>query len=204
MHRRKLKVRAKKDEEAARQFLRNKEKPKALLALRHKKFQDELIKQVDGSMMKLEELIGNVEMAQMQQAVVSALAQGTKALKKAQEGLSVDYVQKLMEENDEAQMQCEELNALLNGHGVSDDDADILKELRQIQEEHALEVEETIPKVPDHDLPEAEKVVDSSKESSKESMEKPKENSKAKSKEAAEKKAKTEKAIQKAREAVPA
>ena len=47
MHRRKLKVRAKKDEEAARQFLRNKEKPKALLALRHKKFQDELIKQVD-------------------------------------------------------------------------------------------------------------------------------------------------------------
>ena len=97
-----------------------------------------------------------------------------------------------------------ELNALLNGHGVSDDDADILKELRQIQEEHALEVDETIPKVPDHDLPEAEKVVDSSKESSKESMEKPKENSKAKSKEAAEKKAKTEKAIQKAREAVPA
>ena len=62
-------------------------------------------------------------------AVVSALAQGTKALKKAQEGLSVDYVQKLMEENDEAQMQCEELNQLLNGHGVSDDDADILKEL---------------------------------------------------------------------------
>ena len=117
-----------------------------------------------------------------------------------------------MEENEDAQMQCEELNELLNGHGVSDDDADILKELQQIQEEHALEIEEIIPKVPDHDLPDVEKVTETAKESASET-EKPKkeggakkssakENAKAKGSE--EKSKRTEKAIKKAREAVPA
>ena len=44
-----------------------------------------------------------------------------------------------MEDNDEAQMHCEELKELLNEHLIADDDADILKELEQIDEEHALE-----------------------------------------------------------------
>merc|ERR1719159_18232 len=90
-------------EETARQLVAEGKKERAMLALRRKKQCQQLALECDQHLMRLEELIQSIEMAQIQKDTVDALAAGTKTLKKVQASIGgIDYVQRILDEKDEA------------------------------------------------------------------------------------------------------
>lgn len=87
----------------ARQSLAAGDKPRALLALRRKKYQEQLLSRTDGQLQQLEQLVRNVEFAQIQKDVVFGLQQGTKVLKEIHAEMGgIERVELLMGESAEA------------------------------------------------------------------------------------------------------
>merc|ERR1719229_1743253 len=62
--------------EICKQLLKQKKRDKAKLALRKKKFQMNLLEKARGQLLNIEELIENVEAAQMQQDIFKAMQTG--------------------------------------------------------------------------------------------------------------------------------
>ena len=87
----------------ARECLRLDDRPRALLALRRKKYQVSLLKKTDAQLDQLEKLIGSVEFALVQKDVVFGLSQGTKVLQTIHKEMGgLEGVEKLMGETEEA------------------------------------------------------------------------------------------------------
>ena len=90
-------------------LLKEDKKAMALLALKRRKQQGDLIQQTEEHLLKVNGLISNVEMASMQAELVKALAAGNEALRRMQSEVSVDYVSQLMDENSELQYDVSEV-----------------------------------------------------------------------------------------------
>lgn len=89
--------------EIAKQMLAANNKPRALLALRRKKYQEQLLAQTDAQLQQLEQLVRNVEFAQIQKDIVFGLQQGTKVLKEIHVEMGgIERVEMLMGESAEA------------------------------------------------------------------------------------------------------
>jgi charged multivesicular body protein 6 len=79
------------------------DKPRALLALRRKKYQESLLAKTDAQLEQLEKLTSSVEFALIQKDVLFGLQQGTKVLKEIQREMGgIENVEKLMGETAEA------------------------------------------------------------------------------------------------------
>jgi len=90
--------------EIAREFLRQGNKSKALLALRRKKYQETLLAKTDQQLAQLENLTSDVEFALVQKDVVFGLQQGTSVLKEIHKEMGgLDKVEMIMGESQEAQ-----------------------------------------------------------------------------------------------------
>jgi len=137
-HRRRLKAQLARDVEIAHQLVRENRKPQAMLALRKKKWHDKLLLDVESQASRLEELIDQVEFAQVQKDIVDALAAGVATLKRVNKEIGgADYVQKLMDEHEEAVMEQQEISDMLAGYGVAVDDSEAIAELSKLQEQFA-------------------------------------------------------------------
>lgn len=87
----------------ARECLAKGDKPKALLALRRKKYQESLLAKTDAQLEQLEKLTSSVEFASIQKDVLFGLQQGTGVLKEIQKEMGgIENVEKLMGESEEA------------------------------------------------------------------------------------------------------
>lgn len=87
----------------AKTLLSQGDKPRALLALRRKKYQESLLQKTDAQLEQLEQLTSSVEFALVQKDVVFGLQQGTKVLGEIQKEMGgIEHVEKLMGENAEA------------------------------------------------------------------------------------------------------
>ncbi len=87
----------------ARECLARGDKPKALLALRRKKYQESLLGQTDAQLEQLEKLTSSVEFALVQKDVVFGLQQGTTVLKEIHKEMGgLENIEKLMGEGEEA------------------------------------------------------------------------------------------------------
>ncbi|CEM02551.1 unnamed protein product [Vitrella brassicaformis CCMP3155] len=155
IHKRKLQSTISSDLSAAKRFIETKKKSLALLALKKKKHHETLIDQCDQHLLKIAELISNVEYAQVQETLVKALEVGNAAMKKMQQEISLDYVERLVEESEEARAYQQEVNAMLFKDGITDQDTDVLADLRRIEEEEAQAVIENVPSPPTAELPPA-------------------------------------------------
>lgn len=119
-------------------MVRENRKPQAMLALRKKKWHDKLLLDVESQASRLEELIDQVEFAQVQKDIVDALAAGVATLKRVNKEIGgADYVQKLMDEHEEAVMEQQEISDMLAGYGVAVDDSEAIAELSKLQEQFA-------------------------------------------------------------------
>lgn len=79
------------------------DKPRALTALRKKKYQETLLAQTDSQLEQLEKLTANVEFARIQKDVVFGLEQGTRVLQQINAEMGgLEHVEKLMGETAEA------------------------------------------------------------------------------------------------------
>mmetsp|Transcript_103840 Transcript_103840/g.180412 ORF Transcript_103840/g.180412 Transcript_103840/m.180412 type:complete len:253 (-) Transcript_103840:42-800(-) len=139
--RRRLERECQKDEEVARSLAREGRKELALLALRKKKHHQQLVHEAQSHLFRLEELIGEVESAQMQKEAVNTLAAGVGTLKRLQQEMGgVERVQQLMDDAADAAAEQREISAALAGAGIAEDDADALAEFERMQAAYAAQV----------------------------------------------------------------
>eukprot|EP00741_Cyanophora_paradoxa_P016806 tig00020941_g16230.t1 len=119
----------------AMQLLREKKKDRALLALRRKKYQEQLLQKTEAIIMNLEQMVNSIEFAQMQARVVESMKEGNAALKAIQAELSVDSIERLMEDTEESLAKQREIDEVLCRNLRPEDDAAAERELQRIEQE---------------------------------------------------------------------
>ncbi|KAK9782905.1 putative Charged multivesicular body protein 6 [Seiridium cardinale] len=164
--------------EIAKQMLAANDKPKALLALRRKKYQEQLLEKTDAQLQQLEQLVRNVEFAQIQKDIVFGLQQGTKVLKEINAEMGgIERVEMLMGESAEAiayqnvriqpPLLCtatkwvfranvdmkQEISEMLGGRITNQDEEEVEDELAALEAE--INGPTKLPDVPNNKLPEA-------------------------------------------------
>lgn len=89
------------ENEIAIECLRKGDKKRARLALRRRKYQEQLLKKADEQLERLEELTSVVEFSLIQKDVLYGLQQGNAALKEIQKEMSLEAVERIMDETAE-------------------------------------------------------------------------------------------------------
>lgn len=142
---------------------------RARALLRKKKYQEKLLETTDNQLENLEKLTSDLEFSQIEQKVLDGLKVGNEALKKVHEVLTIDEVERILDETKEGVEKQREIDAMINQYSESalteDDEADVLAELDQLikteDEKSAANEDATgspidLPEVPTDSLPTAD------------------------------------------------
>ncbi|CAK9818810.1 Charged multivesicular body protein 6 [Anthophora plagiata] len=129
----------------AKKLIQNKQRERALLLLRKKKFQEQILSKTDGQLENLERMVHDLEYAQVELKVIDGLKVGNAALKKLHDLLSIDEIEKVMDETREGIEKQREINEILSGELTDKDESDVEAELDALL---AVEVEEKAPEAP--------------------------------------------------------
>lgn len=134
---------------------------RAKLILRKKKYQENLLSTTDKEVEALEKLTNDLEFAQVQQQVIDGLKVGNEALKKIHEILTIDEVERIMDETREGIEKQQEIDAIISTGALSQDDEDsVAAELEELVASTLPAIDEDIddklPEVPTEE-PEVEK-----------------------------------------------
>ncbi|XP_064945805.1 vacuolar protein sorting-associated protein 20 homolog 2-like isoform X1 [Musa acuminata AAA Group] len=149
------------EKQAARDLIREKRKDRALLALKKKKTQEELLKKADAWLINVEQQLADIELASKQKAVFESLKAGNNAIKAIQSEISLVDVQKLMDDSAEAKAYQEEINAILGDRLSAEDEEEVLAEFENLETEITLQ---SMPTVPAQSVPEVESQVQSTED----------------------------------------
>ncbi|KAJ1352830.1 hypothetical protein KIN20_009253 [Parelaphostrongylus tenuis] len=143
------------EREMARKLLKEGRKDRALLLLKKKRYQENVIEQTLRQLDNIDRMVHDLEFADIQQRVVEGLREGNEALKKMNAIFDIDEIEKLMEETKEAAQYQEEISAVLSNHLTAVDVQEAEQELEQLL---ASQISDSIlPDVPDQDLQPKEK-----------------------------------------------
>ncbi|XP_050394497.1 charged multivesicular body protein 6 [Patella vulgata] len=157
-YQKKITIQLEKERELARALLKEGKKDKAKLLLRKKKFQEGMLVKTDGQLDNIEQMVSNIEFAQIEAEVVKGLENGNNSLKRMHEMFSLDDVERIMDDTKDSIEYQQEINALISGGLTQEDEEDVLAELNEILQQSG-ESEENInlPDVPTDKLPSATK-----------------------------------------------
>ena len=143
-----LEARIDRHTEVARALVREKKGDKALFVLRKKRLVEKQNQTLSGLLINVESLVSSVETQQQQNKVFYALQEGNAALKAMQQAVSVDDVQRVLEDAADAKAQYEEMSGLL-GQSLSDVDTEQVEaELQALEDQAAAQEAERLPSVP--------------------------------------------------------
>jgi len=122
--------------EIAKECLLRGQRPKALLALRRKKYQETLLAKTDAQLEQLQRLTSDVEFAAVQKDVMYGLQQGTAVLKQIHTEMGgIEQVEKLLEEGAEARAYQQEVSDMLGGQLNNQDEDEVEDELGRMEME---------------------------------------------------------------------
>jgi charged multivesicular body protein 6 len=123
------------EKEIAQQCLASGDKPRALLALRKRKYQQQLLLKTDSQLETLEDLARNIEFALVQKDVIYGLEQGNKVLKDINREMSIERVEKILDESAEGIEYQREVTELLSSRITNADEEEIQEELEALERE---------------------------------------------------------------------
>lgn len=121
---------------------------RALLLLRKKKYQEQVLLRADGQLENLERMVHDLEFAQVEMKVVDGLKIGNTALKQLHDLLSIDEIEKIMDETREGIEKQREIDEMLSLTFTAEDNIDeneIETELDTLLE---TEINEKAPEIP--------------------------------------------------------
>lgn len=123
------------DRELAKKLLTKGQKDRALLLLKKKRYQEQLLVKTDGQLENLEKLTHDIEFTQIELQVVEGLKQGNEALKKVNDALNIEDIERILDETREAKEKQDEISTLLSGGLTAEDEDAVENELAEILKE---------------------------------------------------------------------
>ncbi|MCI4384502.1 hypothetical protein PGIGA_G00039360 [Pangasianodon gigas] len=148
-YQKKITLQLEKERQLAKQLLKDGKKEKALLLLKKKRFQEQLLDKTDNQISNLERMVQDIEFAQIEAKVIEGLKVGNDCLKKMHEVMSIEEVERIMDETQEAIEYQRQIDDILAGSLTQEDEDAVLAELEAITQG---DIE--LPEVPDEQLPE--------------------------------------------------
>jgi len=97
---------------------------RALLLLRKKKYQEQVLSRADGQLENLERMVHDLEFAQVEMKVVDGLKIGNTALKQLHSLLSIDEIEKVMDETQEGIEKQREIDEVLSSTLATQEEID--------------------------------------------------------------------------------
>uniref|UniRef100_A0A915BR79 Charged multivesicular body protein 6 n=1 Tax=Parascaris univalens TaxID=6257 RepID=A0A915BR79_PARUN len=138
------------EREMAKQLIRDGRKDRALLLLKKKRYQETIIERTLKQLDQIDRMVHDLEFAEIERRVVEGLKSGNEALKQMSQMFSIEEVEKIMEETQEAADYQEEISKLLSGNLSETDLEEVESELQAlIDSEEPLK----LPEVPTESLP---------------------------------------------------
>ena len=128
----------------AKSLLREGKKDRAAVVLRRRRYQQKMREGMEGHIDNIQRLAGSIEWAAVQVQVVAALEKGKTALERLNAEVSVERVEQLMEETDEAVQEQRRVEQLLGGGQSWTDtqDQEVEDEVRRMEQEQQQQEEE--------------------------------------------------------------
>ncbi|KAM9831249.1 charged multivesicular body protein 6 [Neosynchiropus ocellatus] len=152
-YQKKINLRLETDRQLARQLLREGKKEKALLLLKKKRYQENLLDKTENQISNLETMVQDLEFAQIEMKVLDGLKVGNECLKKMHEIMSIEEVERIMDETQDAIDYQRQIDEILAGSLSQDDEDAVLAELEAITQgdvELPDVPKEQLPEVPEH------------------------------------------------------
>ncbi|KAI8081286.1 Snf7-domain-containing protein [Halteromyces radiatus] len=145
-----------KEIQAAKVSLNQGNKKKALLALKKKKYQEQLLEKTEQQLLNLEELTQSIEYALVEKQVLEGLKNGNDVLKEIHKEMSLEDVERLMDDTADSIAYQNQIDDILSEQLTAEDEEEIMKELDQLRLE---ELDANLPSVPESELPKTEPVL---------------------------------------------
>ncbi|KAE8575903.1 hypothetical protein XENTR_v10003982 [Xenopus tropicalis] len=147
-YQKKITLQLQRERELAKQLLHDGKKEKAKLLLKKKRYQEQLLEKTDNQISNLEKMVEDIEFAQIEMKVIEGLKVGNECLKKMHEVMSIEEVERIMEETQDGIEYQRQIDEMLSGSLTAEDEEAILEELEAITQED-LE----LPEAPSEPLP---------------------------------------------------
>lgn len=121
--------------ELGRELIRANKKDRALLTLKRRKLSQNQLQSVQQYLVNLEELLASIELTSHQNQVFAALKEGTRVMQQLQKEVSVEDVERLMDDTAEAKAIQDEMNELLSRSLTGEDEEEVLAALEALEDE---------------------------------------------------------------------
>jgi len=132
-YQRKIQVVLDREHEIAKAHLATGQKDRAVIALRRRKYQQSLLLKTDSQLENLEQLVSTIEFSLVEVSVLHGLKQGNEVLQEIHREMSIESVEKLMDETQEAREYQREIGDLLANRLTNDEEDAVQEELRTLQ-----------------------------------------------------------------------
>lgn len=151
------------EHELAKECLAKGDKKRALIFLKKKRYQEQMLTRTEEQMASLQELASNIEFALVSKDVLKGLEQGNKVLKELNAEMSLSRIEQIMDETSEGIAHQEQVSAMLSENMTAIDEDEVQMELEELEALVAgpkipQEAPVSLPKAPVHEPQEPERV----------------------------------------------